>query len=102
MIKDSRYVPHYHGLVRDSQGHIVILSTVALAPEPSDLVHPGACDDEEMAPIHAAGEKVRRPVRLEGRPCPVPRFIQVILIAVDDVSRRGLDGLHHIVQRQRL
>ena len=54
-----------------------------------------------MAQIHTASQQVRRKRGLENRLHPATLVVQVILVAIQQVGLRILDGLGHTIERVR-
>src|ERR1022692_4444365 len=54
-----------------------------------------------MAEVHAASQQVRRKCGFENRLHPAALVVQVILVAIQQVGLRILDGLGHTIERVR-
>src|SRR5215472_1942161 len=89
---------HSNGVARDSQRQIIILRAIAAASKPSDPLHDIPGGRKQMAEIHAAQQEVGGPIRLESGTNPVPGFVEVVFVRVDNLDVRILECLSHVVK----
>ena len=76
---------HAYGPVRQPQRQFVQMCARILATEPAGFQKALAPHGQKIAEIHAGDQQFGRPIRLEDRPSPMPIWVKLVLIGVDQI-----------------
>ena len=93
------------GPLGEAQDQVVVLAPVILGAEAADGLDQRSPVDAEMAHIVRGEQQIGGPIGLEERvPALLPRVIDLVLVGVDQVGRRGVveraDHLEECRRRQ--
>ena len=86
VIQHTRNMPYRRAGPNQTQSEIIILRALEAITEPAGLGNALALRHEQMAEVHAAREKLRRPVRFEVRPEALARVIHPVFVGVKNVG----------------